>query len=143
MLKKVILLCFSILMSVALITNCGKDDEDSATPTGPTTQELSLATEIQPIFTASCATSMCHKGAGASAGLNLEQGQAHANLVGVPSQQDASKQRVKAGDAANSYLIIKIEGRQTVGNRMPPSRALSSDQIAAIKKWIDQGAKNN
>jgi hypothetical protein len=52
--------------------------------------------------------------------------------------------RVLPGDAANSYLVKKIEGTQTVGTRMPQGRnALSSITIQNIKNWVDRGAKNN
>ena len=47
-------------------------------------------------------------------------------------------------DAQNSYLVIKIEDRQTVGTRMPQGgNALDSIDVSNIRNWINQGAKNN
>jgi hypothetical protein len=47
-------------------------------------------------------------------------------------------------NAANSNIVVKIEGRQSVGTQMPQGRgALSADQIQNIKNWIAKGAKNN
>jgi hypothetical protein len=117
-------------------------------PTEPETPETvkedpSFSQDIQPIFTSSCALSNCHN-ATAQAGLVLLQGQAYNNIVNVNSTQDPSKKRVEPGKADNSYLVIKIEGRQTVGGRMPlGGAALSSARIQNIKNWINRGAKNN
>jgi hypothetical protein len=98
------------------------------------------------IFTSNCALSSCHNST-AQEGLILLQGQAYANIVNVDSTQDTQRpvrKRVLPGDAANSYLVIKIEGNQTVGDRMPQGRsALSSVRINNIKNWVNRGAKNN
>jgi len=117
-------------------------------PTAPETPETvkedpSFSQDIQPIFTNSCAVSNCHN-ATAQAGLVLLQGQAYNNIVNVNSTQDPSKRRVEPENADNSYLVIKIEGRQNIGGRMPlGGAALSNTQIQNIKNWINRGAKNN
>jgi len=103
----------------------------------------SFSADIQPIFNANCTSSSCH-GSGASGGLVLLQGQAYANLVDVASIQDPSKKRVLPNNAENSYIVIKLEGRQTTGGRMPlGGSALASGHIQNIKNWINKGAKNN
>jgi hypothetical protein len=106
----------------------------------------SFSTDIQPIFSNNCAVSGCHNST-AQAGMNLSEGQALANIVNVDSTQDTQRpvrKRVLPTDAANSYLVIKIEGNQTVGDRMPQGRSpLSSVRIQNIKNWVDRGAKNN
>jgi hypothetical protein len=64
-------------------------------------------------------------------------------LVNVTATQ-SSAARVIPGDATGSYLIVKVEDRQTVGNRMPPSGgALDNIDLTNLKNWISQGAKNN
>ncbi len=40
-------------------------------------------------------------------------------------------------------MVMKIEGKQTVGTRMPQGGTLSDDDIQLIKNWINKGAKNN
>jgi hypothetical protein len=124
---------------------CGSDsnpnspDMSSDTPIA----NPSFAQDIQPIFNASCALGGCHNNT-ASAGLNLSQGVAYANSVNVNSTQVPSKKRVLPSDPQNSYIVEKIEGRQSVGSRMPLNRsALNSTQIQNIRNWIDQGAQDN
>ncbi len=57
---------------------------------------------------------------------------------------DGNEVRVIAGDAQNSYLVKKLEGRQTVGARMPLNGApLDNIDLTNIRNWIDQGAQNN
>ncbi len=126
--------------------HCGS----SSNPNSPSTPDTetpitnpSFGQDIQPIFSASCALSGCHNNA-AEAGLNLSQGVAYANIVNVDSTQVPSKKRVLPSDAQNSYIVEKIEGRQSVGLRMPLNRsALNSTQIQNIRNWIDRGAQNN
>lgn len=54
---------------------------------------------------------------------------------------------MEPGDPNNSYLYRKVAGTHRVvggtGNRMPPTSALSSAQIAMICTWITEGAPNN
>jgi hypothetical protein len=103
----------------------------------------SFSSDIQPIFNSSCAVSSCHN-ATAQAGLNLSSGTAYGAVVNVASSEVPSLMRAAPGDATNSYLVMKLEGRQTSGNRMPAGgNPLSSTQIQNIKNWINQGAKNN
>ena len=50
------------------------------------------------------------------------------------------------GDPENSYLIHKLRGdADIVGLRMPRNGPpfLTDDQINQVKKWIQDGAKNN
>ena len=123
----------------------------SGSPTAPTPpvdntavkDDPSFAADIQSIFSNSCALSGCH-GASAAGGLILIQGQSYANLVNVKSGGEPDKVRAIPNDATNSYIVIKVEGRQSVGSKMPLSgTALSANQIQNIKNWISKGAKNN
>jgi hypothetical protein len=117
----------------------------STTPSGSAVSDTvltdpSYAADIQPIWTASCTG--CH-GSGGDAGLNLSSGSSYAHLVNVASTQDHTRMLVLPGDATNSWLVMKLENRQTVGGKMPPSGSLTANQIQNIKNWITQGAKNN
>ncbi len=69
----------------------------------------------------------------------------HANLIGVASPT-SGEVRVIANDAANSYLVKKLEGSQGSGNgqRMPLGGfALNNTDLTNIKNWINSGAANN
>lgn len=130
----------SLCLALLVFAQCGDDTKDPAAP--PTNTDVSLTHDIQPIFNASCAVSGCHNVA-AAAQLNLSVGKSYGSLVEINANQDGTLKRVQTGDAMNSYLVVKIEGRQKIGSKMPPGSALSVTQIQAIKNWIDQGAKNN
>jgi hypothetical protein len=66
--------------------------------------------------------------------------------VNIDATEDVSRKRVLPGDVANSYIVIKLEGRQTVGAKMPIGGSLdavSLQNIQNIKNWINKGTKNN
>lgn len=92
------------------------------------------------IFSAVCTT--CHRAPSLPKELNLEAGEAYQNLVDVPSVEIPSMVRVRPGDADNSYIIWKLEGREGIRNQRMPLNlpALPSDQIDSIKTWINEGA---
>lgn len=92
------------------------------------------------VFTPIC--SVCHAGAGAPEGLQLDEGHSYALLVGVPSTEVPSLMRVKPGDPANSYVIQKLRGTASVGARMPFGESpLPDSTIAVISQWISDGAQ--
>lgn len=100
--------------------------------------------EIQAsVFTPDCATSGCHAGGNPSAGLNLEEANSYAMLVGIQSSQDAGLQRVEAGDPGNSYLVQKLEGTASSGQQMPPGAPLPQAEIDVIRQWISDGAMDD
>jgi len=104
----------------------------------------SLQTNIQEIFDRrGCSGSLCH-GAARSADLDLRSGSAFASLVNVVAFSDANFQRVTPNDAQNSYLVMKLEGRQTVGVRMPLGLApLDAIDLTNVRNWINTGALDN
>ena len=103
----------------------------------------SFANDIQEIFNRrGCAAGFCH-GSAQSAGLNLMAGSSYASLVNVTATQSTAA-RVIPGNAQDSYLVVKLEGRQTVGARMPVNgAALDNIDLTNIKNWISRGANNN
>lgn len=104
---------------------------------GPTLVQIQAA-----VFTPTCATSGCHSGASPPQGLNLEDGNSFANLVGISSGEVPALLRVAAGDPDNSYLIQKLEGTAAVGAQMPlGGTALDPTVIAEIRQWISDGAQ--
>jgi len=83
----------------------------------------------------------CHAGASAPLGLRLDAGNSYALLVNVNSVEVGSLKRVLPGDPGNSYLVQKIEGRASVGARMPlGGAALSQANIDLVRTWIAAGA---
>jgi hypothetical protein len=117
------LLCFSCYydeIPEGIITVVTDDD----VPEIPDTQVVSFSTEIQPILN-KCTG--CHAG---NISPDLRAGNSYNALV--PTY-------VKADDADNSrlYNYLPSKGHHDVG------LTLSVDEIALIKAWINQGAKNN
>ena len=51
---------------------------------------------------------------------------------------------VEPGSSATSYLYHKVAGTQAsvggVGGTMPPGGALTTEELATIREWIDAGA---
>jgi hypothetical protein len=133
-----------LFLAVALIVSCSSSDPGSpGDGNGGVPEDPSFADDVQPIFNANCTSQFCH-GAGESAGLKLTSGDSYAELVDVTSTNEPPAKRVLADDAENSYLVIKLEGRQSVGGRMPLNAgALSDDDIQTIRNWIDNGAEEN
>jgi len=126
----------SLIFLGCMAIGCGNLDKDEDTVVNL------VPTDVQSIFTASCAKSGCHSGSSPTAGQNLSENQAYANIVNVTSLEVGSKKRIAPGDTASSYLFDKIKGIQSVGARMPFDGPpyLSNSQIDAIRQWILIGA---
>jgi hypothetical protein len=88
--------------------------------------------QIAPLLSSNCAMSGCHDSHDSRAGIDVTS---YVSLM--------NSNIIKRGNAnrSNLYKVLHANG----DNLMPPSpyNALSSDQQALIKKWIDQGAINN
>lgn len=138
----------AIGVAVAVIAGCGggsgagldangRPIGEGDDPGGPMTASFS---SIQShVFTPVCTA--CHAGGAAPQGLRLDASNSYAMLVGVASAEVPSLRRVAPGDAANSYLIHKLEGHSAVGARMPfGGPYLDANTIALIRQWIDNGA---
>lgn len=111
--------------------------------TSPTVKaDPSFATDIWEVLGRnSCSSSGCH-GTG-QGGLTMSSASgAYSALVNVASS-GTGEIRVIPGNANDSYLVKKLEGRQTVGAQMPVGGTLSATDLTNIKNWINQGAKNN
>jgi hypothetical protein len=114
----------------------------------PKGKKATFAKDIQKkIFDSTCATPSCHGAGAASAGLDLSDGAAYANLVGVPATNEAAKaanvERVVANDPNDSFLLLKVEGRLAPGEgvQMPlVGGPLPAAAIDTIRRWIAAGA---
>ena len=108
-------------------------------PPASTKQGVTYATDIKPIFEASCVK--CHSG---------EKPKARLKLDSLENALKGSKDGkvITSGDSANSFMI-KCVAHVTADHDswMPPAHnkanigPLTADQIGLIRAWIDQGAK--
>jgi len=111
----------------------GDDDDDDGT------LQATLASTQENVFTPIC--TQCHTGSGAPQGLRLEEGVSYGMLVNVASSEVPSLLRVNPGNPDDSYLIHKLEGTASVGDRMPQGGPfLSQESIDVIRQWITDGA---
>ena len=107
-----------------------------------------FARDIQTqIIDSACSTPSCHGDGSASGSLDLTDGAAYANLVGVPPANEAARAagllRVAPGDPDHSYVLLKLEGTLTPGEgaRMPLiGPPLPASLIDTIRRWIAAGA---
>ena len=113
----------------------------SGTPT--VKADPSFSADVFEVFTRrGCTSGECH--GGGQGGLTMTSaGNAYTNLVSVASPT-TGEVRVIPGNATDSYLVKKLEGRASAGVRMPfGASPLDATDLQNIKNWIDQGAKNN
>jgi len=108
---------------------------------------VSLANDVQPIFSAKC--SSCHAvGSFANiSGINmlLTPGNVIATAVNQPSSQNAAFTIIEPGDADASLLFLKVsQSNPPVGSRMPLiGAALTGEELGLVRDWINQGALDN
>ena len=124
-------------------------------------------TDVQAIFDRRCGGSGCHLDTveptpdtpdeppatacspQPASALSLCASESWDALVGVPSREDETVLRVRAGAAASSYLLRKLlpatagggPPPPTLGHRDPPGYPLEDAEIATIAAWIDGGAR--
>jgi hypothetical protein len=123
-------------------------------PTGPLPVEHGLFHEtVRPVLEKIC--SGCHSESSPEAGLSLggqiTSAKIVQGLVNVPSMHGGQFKRVVPGDAAQSWLYLKVAGMaQAAGcsgsgcnaQVMPPTGqvSLSAAELRAIEMWIAGGA---
>ena len=133
--------CF--VSGLALLIGCSEDTVSPPPIVLPTNgEEIIYSKHIEPIFLNSCAGSGCHIGGENESGLALDSWSdlvAGSEFGGV----------VVPYSGARSHLFQHINTDSTLGPvvtdlRMPLGRdPLPLEQIKAIKRWIDEGAKND
>ena len=101
-------------------------------------KEISFKAEVQPVIAQYCLE--CHgdggKGTQAS-GLLMTS---HDSLM----KGTRFGSIIKPGDSLSSVLILLVEGRASPAIKMPHSKEpLPKEKIMVLKKWVEQGAKNN
>ena len=107
--------------------------------TGPT-----FAVVQASVFTVHCAFPACHAPPAPEQGMDLSAGKAYASTVGVDATELSGFKRVASGNAADSYLYMKIAGDPRIaGDRMPFGGTLTAAEIDAVRAWIEAGAKDN
>ena len=131
----------AIALTVALgVVSVLADDDDAKTlPPASTKTGVTFATDIKPIFDASCVK--CH---GTNNPKPPRAGLALDSLAGtLKGGKDGPV--LKAGDSAHSDLVMSVAHIGDDSDQFMPkgrnAKPLTADQIGLIRAWIDQGAK--
>jgi hypothetical protein len=141
-----------LIAAVVLLAACGGGDGptdpggDPGGGNGDTRSikdDPSFANDVWEVFNRrGCAASSCHGGGAGGLTLTSASG-AYTALVNVTSAA-SGEVLVIPSNADDSYLVKKLEGRQSVGARMPlGGSSLDNIDLSNVKNWINQGAKNN
>ncbi|WP_437635627.1 hypothetical protein [Sorangium sp. So ce854] len=100
---------------------------------------------VRRIFDQRCASASCH-GDGRASGLDLRaEALAQGEVIGAPSRELPDRALIAPGAAEESYLVCKIDpdcAERAPGTAlMPVGGELDARERAAIRAWIEAGAK--
>jgi mono/diheme cytochrome c family protein len=101
-------------------------------------QAVSYAKDVEPILAKNCKE--CH----VPGGSGLEKTGLDMSNYDTLMKGTKFGPIVKAGDPLTSTLVMLVEGRADPSLRMPHGKEKLLDaDIAKIRAWVEQGAKNN
>ena len=126
-----------LLVGSAIVLSSCKDQitDPNTNPVVFPTSKVSFSQHVQPLFQTRCAFAGCHAGSNPAAGLDLTSPAFNSLLSHQP-------RLVVAGASSNSLLIERLDGR--IAPQMPfNAQSINANQLAGMKKWIDEGAQNN
>lgn len=105
----------------------------------PQPKEISYAHDVAPILEKHCKS--CHVPGQAGYVVSGFELQSYDTLMKGTQYGPV----VLPGDPLTSVLVMLIEGRADPSLKMPHGEAepLDPDDIATIRQWVEQGAKNN
>lgn len=140
------LICCTLV--VAIMAGCGDSTTDPMGDDGDDREILaspSFVTDINEIIQRrGCSAGTCHGNGAGNMTLTANAAANYAEWVNVPAAAENTFLRVEPGNPDDSYVVIKLEGRQTVGQRMPRGgSALDNIDLTNIRNWISNGAPNN
>jgi len=146
--KKLVAAAVFLWAALLVLNNCKKKSGDSTPLPEPAAPSQATLTWIQAnIFNgaAGCAVAACH--GGAQVPTLSSRSESFTNLVSKPSAQNPSVNYVEPGDSSASYLVTKSISAGISGSRMPQNNLTffdtQTDQLQAIRDWIDDGAQDN
>lgn len=87
---------------------------------------------IEPILAARCQS--CHNARRPKSGLDLT------TLQGALAGGDLGEPALVAGDRQNSLMLVVVRGLHPEIEQMPPDDPLPQEEIAALERWILDGA---
>ncbi len=136
--------CVALLLGSLSCSGIWDDQPHVCDPPPPPHQ---FSRDIEPILNGTCAVTECHSAATAAGGLVFAAGVSRANLVGVPSTELPSMDRVHPDRPDSSYLVHKLAGTQASvggsGDQMPTGDQPEQELLSRVRMWIGEGAKED
>lgn len=134
---RTLILAILILLTGIAASGQRKARKDVKKKPPPAPSVISYKKDIAPIFKAYCLP--CHTEDQMNPSelyLDSYEGLMHGGKHGSP---------VMAGKADSSFLAMKLTPKPPFGDPMPLKRKtpFPEDTLKLLKRWIDQGAKNN
>lgn len=114
-----------------ILIGCNDSSTDNGNDIVFPDKSVSYSAHVQPLFNLRCTNSGCHDDQTRTGDISLTS---YINLTAKPGI-------VIPGNSNSSLLPQKIDGRLPHQNTIPI--VINANQITGIKKWIDEGAKNN
>lgn len=116
----------------------------TGTITDNDSDQVSFATQVQPLLRTSCAKlQICHGGALPGGGLFIGATAEYTDVLSATGTVTGGPV-VLEGNSSASTLYTKTTDDWIFGSRMPQAAAaLQLQQQNLIRDWIDQGAQNN
>lgn len=130
MTTKTLLLTLAGVLTLSLTARA-----DDILPPASTKKGVTYATDIKPIFDASCLKCHDSQKPKQAAHLSLD------TLAGI-LKGDRDGTILTPGDSAHSDLVLSIAHIGDPDSYMPKrAKKLTDEQIGLVRAWIDQGAK--
>jgi hypothetical protein len=142
----------SAVLAALLAVACGTDKVTKGIETpvcGPSPAmakgkaTVSFRRDVLPLFSRhGCASVDCHGEPFPQSNYDLT---GYATLFGPGAEAARLKTcNVIPGNAQESYLIEKLEGRMARGDRMPLGKEpMAAQELQFLRTWIDEGALDN
>ncbi len=126
------------MVATLLMFGCAKQDE--------AVKPVSFKDQVAPILAANCLECHTPEGKGYKASGLLMVDPATPTVVSYEHLMKGTKfgPIIVPGNSTSSTLNMLVEGRADPSLKMPHGKdPLKPEQIATLKQWVDQGAKNN
>ncbi|HEY8075819.1 MAG TPA: hypothetical protein VIF62_16950 [Labilithrix sp.] len=143
------------VLAAAFILACSSSDSTATTkPTGSdgggdgrTHAYPSFNDDVMPIVILNCSLTACHGSQESNLNIYLPSDPAIVYSEFQKTSPTANMKFVTPGDPTKSYVMIKMDGKQTMGTEMPPGdpdgTLLPQAQRDTMRAWIMAGAKND
>lgn len=152
---------YAVSLFAVLALSCSSDPETPPRSSSSSSGGLELAGngtfrgDVVPIVRSSCALTACHASGKSNLGIHLthDAAQLYAELQ-KESPTHTGVRFVVPGNPDQSLFYLKMEGTQaTLGSKcvgtqpcgveMPPGELLPKEQRDLVRRWIENGAKND